>query len=1267
MKKHFLLIFALVISISSGGWCQRKLDVSFPTPTATSFGIFGQIPVSYFNGLPNIGVPLYTLQDYGISMPIDLSYHASGVRPDMHPGWVGLGWNLSAGGVITRIANGDIDEKLDPTVTNNHSRSYFDNYDGLKDTPTLTWASDPASMIIPILNNYFGFTGTNRAMPAPDEFTFNFNGYSGSFFLDHNHQWKIRSSNGKAIKISTVSTNPFTLPATNASNQAIQLGRIIDKIELITPDGATYTFGGTQESIEFSRSPGEHDAAFTQVIASSWFLTKIKTPTGKEIILNYERDGYSIVNSESWSNQYVTNGNSSTGPGNYTSSTLLNPSYLKEIVTDNQTVSFTRTLSTELIGPEDAKSFGSDGPSGGGNLLYPDIDISGSRWFKLTRIDVKDNWTNQGIKRFDFSYSDRKNNQPTRLMLTGVQEMTPDGIAARNPYLFSYEDDPSFDLPPYVSRKLDHWGFFNNTNFFEGRSTVGPSDEAAYTSSRDTKPEYLKEGTLNSITYPTGGKTRFEYEANDYSYVAHNYDVTPWFGVTGPATNGSKQYAGGLRIRKITSSEGTSPDIVKEFFYETEDSIPNSSGILGGMPKYLETYSAVSGVNCTGINRPFCVYWDTPDYTFFYNHTVLPMSFTAGSHVTYSRVKEVLSDGSYNVYKYTNHDNPDYRDVAIKAAAYRVVAESVDVPVTDMSYVRGKLLTQETFSSSTKLLKKVTYQYNSKPERFDDCVRIAVIKLSPFTGINPTGQISAYNKYLFEPYVTGIVTDTYNQLTNNYVTQAVSMEYDDANLLLKKQTTQQSDGTDLISTYRYPGDKASLSPSFSAPDLLVVDQMIGKNVISPILETETYKGADFLGRSSTTFKKWGSSPNEFFMPSMEKTRNVRATQDKINGIYDNYDSNGNLLGVLKNGVTRTSYKWGYNGQFPVVKIDNANVNEFFAEDFENDLTISPSAAHTGVRSTTGPYQHAFVRPNARKYELSYWEYSGGIWSLHVQPYTTDLISISSTLPLDDILVRPTDALASTYTYAPLKGMLSQISANGVTNYYDYDMLNRLYTIRDPYGKILKTFCYNYAGQLGGCNIPSVYTNHTRTRDFQKGDCGEGYSGSWVTYMVNEGAYTSTVSREAADLLADADLTANGPSYANSHGTCSALPSTIYARVEISNQTTSMFHDNPRTRGDVYIKLYSNSACTIPYTLTGSLSVNVSEGTTVVIDYGSPDSSTSNASYSIPVGSSSYYIGNKILDMVTVFFTDTLEITYDTTYSFDVATGTGYIVSPTLIN
>ena len=80
------------------------------SPNAAELGRYGKNPVNYFNGLPGIVVPLTSVHAKGYELPVSLSYHAGGNRPEQHPGWVGLGWSLRAGGCISRVINGMKDE-----------------------------------------------------------------------------------------------------------------------------------------------------------------------------------------------------------------------------------------------------------------------------------------------------------------------------------------------------------------------------------------------------------------------------------------------------------------------------------------------------------------------------------------------------------------------------------------------------------------------------------------------------------------------------------------------------------------------------------------------------------------------------------------------------------------------------------------------------------------------------------------------------------------------------------------------------------------------------------------------------------------------------------------------------------------------------------------------------------------------------------------------------------------------------------------------------
>lgn len=60
---------------------ERLPTVKTPTsPVAASFNIYGEIPVSKYTGIPDISIPLYTIDLGNFQIPISLSYHPAGVR-----------------------------------------------------------------------------------------------------------------------------------------------------------------------------------------------------------------------------------------------------------------------------------------------------------------------------------------------------------------------------------------------------------------------------------------------------------------------------------------------------------------------------------------------------------------------------------------------------------------------------------------------------------------------------------------------------------------------------------------------------------------------------------------------------------------------------------------------------------------------------------------------------------------------------------------------------------------------------------------------------------------------------------------------------------------------------------------------------------------------------------------------------------------------------------------------------------------------------------
>src|SRR5688572_10137863 len=108
MKKkfpgHLAIVAFLVFYAQISSVAQLKipaLDFMPASPTAASFARYGEIPVSYSSGVPEIDIPIYTVKVGNVEVPISISYHASGIKVRDVASEVGLGFTLNTGGVIT--------------------------------------------------------------------------------------------------------------------------------------------------------------------------------------------------------------------------------------------------------------------------------------------------------------------------------------------------------------------------------------------------------------------------------------------------------------------------------------------------------------------------------------------------------------------------------------------------------------------------------------------------------------------------------------------------------------------------------------------------------------------------------------------------------------------------------------------------------------------------------------------------------------------------------------------------------------------------------------------------------------------------------------------------------------------------------------------------------------------------------------------------------------------------------------------------------------
>lgn len=294
LSKLFLkqqLIFGVAIYLISGQLTaqEKRSPVNFPTPKVANLGQYGETPVGHFTGTPNISIPIYTIQEGDIKVPVSLNYHPASVRVNNQPGWVGLGWSLIAGGSITRTQRGMADETR--RAESGHEPGFKSAYAHHQLYNNSSWHTKER------LKEYAAglLRKTNYNWEAmADEFNFNFMGYSGKFYWGANQ--KIRVISDQPIKVELVSMidaqDPQMRPVIRdrITRSALLINdRFFNQFKITTPDGKVYWFGGeAQRAIEYSVP--YRGQATTPPTATTWHLVKITSPTGREVNFKYEAE-----------------------------------------------------------------------------------------------------------------------------------------------------------------------------------------------------------------------------------------------------------------------------------------------------------------------------------------------------------------------------------------------------------------------------------------------------------------------------------------------------------------------------------------------------------------------------------------------------------------------------------------------------------------------------------------------------------------------------------------------------------------------------------------------------------------------------------------------------------------------------------------------------------------------------------------------------------------------------------------------------------------
>lgn len=195
MKKNSLgiLIFLCCISYSFAQ-TNNNGSISIPDPNTASFTKFIDNPVNTYNGSTDVTIPVYTIENGNIKIPITLRYNTSGIKVSEEAGIVGLGWNLNVGGVITQTINGVFDteweytnlESLEPSLYTPQPQPHWyweHNY-----PPQDIYPFEALNSYCPVIHDENWLNSTNLVnfgKGQPDVYYFGFLQYSGKFFIDY--------------------------------------------------------------------------------------------------------------------------------------------------------------------------------------------------------------------------------------------------------------------------------------------------------------------------------------------------------------------------------------------------------------------------------------------------------------------------------------------------------------------------------------------------------------------------------------------------------------------------------------------------------------------------------------------------------------------------------------------------------------------------------------------------------------------------------------------------------------------------------------------------------------------------------------------------------------------------------------------------------------------------------------------------------------------------------------------------------------------------
>lgn len=1159
--KFFPFFFGLLItgSLSAQMGTYTSINQTVPpSPTAASLGQYGDYVVKGFTGIPDIKIPLFDIQLKDFDLPISLSYAAGGVKVEDIASWVGLGWSLNSGGMITRSMVDKPDDQNDASAlgilyNNWYKPGYQPNWSSFQN------ALDPfggtsAPDIVQMLYMFRGYDVDTE----PDIFYYNINGVAGKFMFNLGDlsiplKQRIVLAPYRDISIDATLGSPDMLSQITITDEKGNRYFFADaEMSNITDLGrgfpCEYCYGDITNDF-----PGNHYHGPTSY-KSAWYLTKIITVNNDEIDYTYANEEvyYDIANSKMGRmyNQSMTmtdaQGCAMDYSGFYNAGTIaedalsmdLQGKRLTTITGPNFRVDFAANLSRQDINSQALTSVTLS--------TYVNNVISTVKQFNLTYHYMADLSHPQIQSGISAGFGDSRQH----LLLDTLFMVDQSGTRIAN-YNFQYNS--TVPLPDRLGPHKDFWGYFCNNqcntafpklyiypnlnfnpdqdNTYYPRYSVLPYNNYTGTSmvmpgaNRNTDPVGILAGTLNQITFPTGGYTQFTFEPNTFNYYSQNY------------------VGGGLRLKQTISYDGINHtnDMIKNYTYlNTSDNI-NSSGVLFNLPVFA--YVENAWMHYPGTTNLLAM----PSSDFYAANLVrsdvsqASLNGFDGVNVGYREITEsqpgngkivrrysvpgnfgmisdFTNDGACNINQsgfcdgYFQAPVPStytYYNNSCGSTAYPLLTDQSGTdeftpytfpfaPTPNYDWNRGLVLQESYYNNANTLQKSVNYTYqlfspgNTGPQILTCLKKGRLLNYEFFqaSGLDPCGLGVSYGDIRYDllaPYqLLGQVAKVPSQIqtveydnNGNAFTSTKTYTYSFNSLLPSGEQTDRSDKSSTIVNTKYVTD-LNLAPASGLTVFQGYQELLNSHVLyNPVEQYVQKKNTDnsleTVKAAFTTFKPGlprpdilyslrSAAPLTNFVPSsITSTAITKDSHYQPVSTFDSYDLRGNILQQTKVNDLSRSYLWDYNSMYPIADIQNAAQANVAYTSFEADGTGNWVVGSTSRVSggITG----------SQSYSLS----NGTISYSGLQPANTYIVSYWSNTGAQLVnsgSPTTTGMTLSGWTYYEHKitGTTTAVVTDGSSNGVIDEL--RLY----PQGALMSTYTYRpMVGMTSSCDANNKLT------------------------------------------------------------------------------------------------------------------------------------------------------------------------------------------------